>query len=376
MKGSKPKVLFVLHLPPPIHGAAMMGKYIHDSKLINETFDCRYIDHSASKNVSDVGKFSFFKFFFQIKTLWRICKNIVFWKPDVTYYVPTTNSWVVYKDALTLKIMRMCGAKNILLHLHNKGVEEYSSRFGAKWAFKRIFKKAKVILLSERLYSDISHFVKKENTYVCPNGIPETQPEEPSAHRDNDIPHLLFLSNLQESKGVLLLLDACKILKNKGYSFVCDFIGGESKEIDAARFAREVTVRRLNEVAVYQGRKYNDEKNAAFDKADIFVFPTYYSNECFPLVLLEAMEHKLPIISTNEGAIHDIVKNGENGLILDKPDKELLAKSIIKLLDSKDLREKMGEQGYKLFKENYTLIGFENKLNNILIKNNNGGGHG
>ena len=30
-----PTVLFILHLPPPVHGAAMVGQYIRDSKLIN-----------------------------------------------------------------------------------------------------------------------------------------------------------------------------------------------------------------------------------------------------------------------------------------------------------------------------------------------------
>ena len=35
----KSRILFILRLPPPVHGAAMVGKYIHDSKLINETFD-------------------------------------------------------------------------------------------------------------------------------------------------------------------------------------------------------------------------------------------------------------------------------------------------------------------------------------------------
>ena len=30
------KVLFILHMPPPVHGASMVGKYIHDSKIINE----------------------------------------------------------------------------------------------------------------------------------------------------------------------------------------------------------------------------------------------------------------------------------------------------------------------------------------------------
>ena len=33
MKEQKPKILFIMHMPPPVHGAAMMGKYIHDSKV-------------------------------------------------------------------------------------------------------------------------------------------------------------------------------------------------------------------------------------------------------------------------------------------------------------------------------------------------------
>ena len=33
-KAMKPKILFIMHMPPPVHGAAMVGQYIHDSELI------------------------------------------------------------------------------------------------------------------------------------------------------------------------------------------------------------------------------------------------------------------------------------------------------------------------------------------------------
>jgi len=52
----KPSILFILHMPPPVHGAAMMGKYIHDSKVINETFDCHYINLATAKDIKDIGK--------------------------------------------------------------------------------------------------------------------------------------------------------------------------------------------------------------------------------------------------------------------------------------------------------------------------------
>ena len=45
----KPKILFIMHMPPPVHGAAMVGQYIHDSKLINREFDCHYFNLTTAE---------------------------------------------------------------------------------------------------------------------------------------------------------------------------------------------------------------------------------------------------------------------------------------------------------------------------------------
>ena len=100
--------------------------------------------------------------------------------------------------------------------------------------------------------------------------------------------------------------------------------------------------------------------------ADIFVFPTYYSNECFPLVLLEAMQHGVACVSTNEGGIPDVIKDGENGLICRKQDAQSLSDCIGRLLDEKELREKMGEDGYRKFRKRFTLQAFEDNMCRIL----------
>lgn len=103
-----------------------------------------------------------------------------------------------------------------------------------------------------------------------------------------------------------------------------------------------------------------------FQQTDIFILPTF--NECFPLVILEAMEYKLPVISTNEGGIPDVIKDGENGLISIKKDPQSLADCIEKLLINKDLRYRMGEAGYQKFKKYYTLPVFEKKFTSILMQ--------
>ena len=103
-------------------------------------------------------------------------------------------------------------------------------------------------------------------------------------------------------------------------------------------------------------------------KADIFVFPTYYHNECFPLVLLEAMEHGKACISTNEGGIPDIIKDGENGLIAERQDAESLADCIQRLLDNPELCRQMGENGRKKFHEHFTNEVFEKTMVEVLSK--------
>ena len=45
------KVLFILHMPPPVHGASMVGKYIHDSKIINNAFECHYLNLALAKDL-------------------------------------------------------------------------------------------------------------------------------------------------------------------------------------------------------------------------------------------------------------------------------------------------------------------------------------
>ena len=232
-----------------------------------------------------------------------------------------------------------------------------------RWLLPLVYKNVKVILLSWLLYPDIEKVVRRENVLICPNGI------KPTANPDflrtpNKIPHILFLSNLLIDKGVLVLLDALRILKDKGYSFACDFVGSETKDMDAACFAKEVDERGLNGFAIYHGRKYGEEKAAYFKQADVFVFPS--NNETFGLVNLEAMSYKLPIVTTNVGGIPDVVTHGENGFVNEPGDADSLASSLCTLLGDAPLRQKMGEAGYKKFREKFTESCFENQLAAIL----------
>lgn len=358
-------VLFIMHMPPPVHGASMVGKYIHDSKYINETFYCHYINLTTAKDLTDIGKVGIRKLKLFIQLLLRIRKAVKQVKPSLVYVTPNACGGAFYKDFIVIQMLKAMQCK-VVVHYHNKGVETGQNRSFDNYLYRRFFRGIKVILLAEVLYRDIRKYVRQDDVYICPNGIPEIFSKWSDGERDNEVPHLLFLSNLLESKGVLVLLDACRILKDKGYQFVCDFVGGETAEIDRIRFSREVECRGLKRSVIYHGRKYGDDKMLFYRSADIFVFPTFYHNECFPLVLLEAMGQGVACIATEEGGIPNIIDDGKTGFIVEKKNATSLAAQMEVLINSPALCREMGRSGRIKFLQEFTLNKFENKICRIL----------
>lgn len=362
----KPKILFIMHMPPPVHGAAMMGKYIHDSKIVNDAFECRYINPTTASSLEDIGKVGLRKLRDFYSLLIRIRRTVKEFSPDLVYFTANACGGPFYKDFIIVELLKKMGCK-IVVHYHNKGVSTRQDRWLDNCLYRHFFKGLKVILLAEVLYKDVQKYVKRQDVQICPNGIPESIDYEPKAKRNNAVPHILFLSNLIESKGVIVLLDTLKILKEKGYSFVCDFVGGETAEIDASRFDEEVNKRGLNDLAIYHGRKYGDEKMNIYKSSDIMVFPTFYHNECFPLVLLEAMQCGVACISTDEAAVPEIIDDGRTGYIVPKeyqgkPSAARLAEAIEKLIVDSLRCRLMGDEGRKKYEKEYTLAVFENRI--------------
>lgn len=367
----KPKILFIMHMPPPVHGAAMVGQYIHDSDMINGEFESHYINLTTAKNLQDIGKVGMRKLFDFFKLLKKIRKAVKNIKPQLVYVTPNACGGAFYKDFVVVEMLKHLGCK-VIVHYHNKGVSTRQNRHLDNALYRRFFKNIKVILLSECLYEDVKKYVKKEDVFVCGNGIPDitnhsTCPDTvASDHIDGKVPHVLFLSNLLISKGVVVLLDALKVLKEKGCCFVCDFVGGETVEMDAAMFHNEVAKRGLEEMVVYHGRKYGSDKEAFLNTADIFVFPTFYHNECFPLVLLEAMQHRLPCVSTTEGGIPGIIDEGKTGFLIEKHDFHTLADKLEYFIEHPQESKRMGENGYRKFHDKFTLRKFEESMVDIL----------
>jgi len=86
---------------------------------------------------------------------------------------------------------------------------------------------------------------------------------------------------------------------------------------------------------------------------DVLVLPS--NNEAFGIVLLEAMANSRAIVGSKSGAIPEIVRHGENGLLFAPGDSDSLAEAILRLIRSPDERVGMGEQGRQSFYERFRL---------------------
>lgn len=358
-------LLFLLHLPPPVHGSSIVGLSIKASVTIKHTFKCIYIDLLASNNVAESGKVNVKKIIGFIITFFKVFRSIIQYRPQLCYLALTTTGAAFYKDLLLVALLKLFSVKR-LYHLHNKGVSRYQDKSIYRLCYQFVFGGTEVILLSKHLYSDIQSFVPISKIHICPNGIPDKgQSKKLSLAEIKKTVQILFLSNLIESKGVFVLLEACVFLKKKEILFECVFIGGEG-DVTASQFNERVMQLGLGEQVSYQGKKYGKEKEQAFSEADIFTFPTYYSKECFPLVLLEAMSYSLPVVSTFEGGIPDIVEDGVTGFLVLQKEAQALADKLELLIQNPDIRRQMGAAGRKKYEKEFTLEIFENRLVEIL----------
>jgi len=359
------KILFILHLPPPIHGAAMLGQFIVDSKIINSNYETKYINLGTTKHFKERKKVTFSKISHFFQLFFNCFSTYKSYKPDLVYLSLTSNGMGFYKDALLVFLLKLQGAK-LVYHFHNKGIKNHQHKFLDNFLYKRVLKNVDIVLGSKWIYPDIQKYVRLDTVQYCHNGIPKVEYDinKREIKVESSPTEILFLSNLIESKGVFTLLNACKYLNERKLNFRCTYVGSEG-DISAEEIQSQIKKLGLVNKINYAGKKYDLEKHKVFEEAHIFAFPTHYPNECFPLVLLEAMQYSLPTVSTPEGGVRDIIDEGETGFIVKQKDAKSLADKLEILINNPSLQIEMGESGYKKYQKEFTVEMYGKRLDTI-----------
>lgn len=156
--------------------------------------------------------------------------------------------------------------------------------------------------------------------HVVPNGVDRRMFHfgEPEAARArlglySDEKMLLSVGNLNELKGHVLVVEAVARLRQKGVRCSYHIIGdGEER----AHLQTQIRALGLQEQVVLHGAVPNERLRPWYQSATAFVLAS--SREGWPNVLNEALACGAPCVATRVGGVPEIVREGENGLMVDR----------------------------------------------------------
>jgi len=367
----KKKVLFLGRFPPPVHGAAVMNENYFEALNKDKNFKVKKIKLNKYDSLENIGKIDKNKIKGFFSTTNELIKSLIKFKPKIIYLEMAPSGLAFYRDSIYILISKLFH-KKIFTQFHAKGMGKNTKTIFSKLYHKFVFKKTKVILLSEILYSDVSKIIKRNQVEILPNGISDEITDKEfgkiiAKRKKNKKPVFLFLSNMIESKGPIDTLKICNELKKAKIAFECLFVGKfQDKEFEE-RFFQELKELDLEKNCKYLGPKYGKEKSKILERTNYLIFPTEYPDECYPLVILEAFMYGIPVFSYNEGAIKEIISENYLGYVSKNRKWEDLEFKLQERLKKTQNCKKIREY----FKKNYVFNISAKKLKKILLKNLN-----
>lgn len=353
------KILFFIQLPPPLHGVSKINQVVYGSKIINRNINKSLLEIKFSNELSELNKLTIKKMFIFLKLGVQLGVRIKKFMPDFVYFTIKPVGKGFYRDVFFVSVIKALGVKPIY-HMHGKGIEEKIKNRVIKTIYNFVFSNSVVIHLSKGLIESeiIPLNLKNSSMYIVENGIECTNISN-SLKKEDSFVRLLFLSNTFPSKGIFVLLEAFKLLSERFDDIKLDIAGMSNKNNDD-KIDAFISNNLLTQKVKRHRYISTCEKYQLLENSDIFVLPTL--NDAFPLALLEAMQFGLPVISTFEGGISEIVDEYITGFLVNQNNVQELAEKMKILIENDDLREKMGKKSRQKFLNEFTQNKFEQKM--------------
>lgn len=217
----------------------------------------------------------------------------------------------------------------------------------------------KIIVASEkdRIFIIKKYKVNEDKINVIPNYV-DTKSFKPLEGKPKD-GRITFVGRLDKQKNLFSLIDAIKNLDVK-----ITLIGKGPLRDALKEKAKKEGIKNIIFAGVVPNEKLPEELN----KSKIFILPSFYEGN--PKTLLEAMACGLPVIGTNVIGIKEIIKHGENGYLCGTS-AEAIKEAIMEVMNSENLRHKIGMNARNTIIKKYSLekiVNKELKLYDELIK--------
>ena len=221
-----------------------------------------------------------------------------------------------------------------------------------KWQRKLVVKMARFSLKNADAIRSISTFTKEKALEVAGNKPSYVFPtftnlslflNEPNPILGN---YILFVGALEKVKGIEYLLKAMVEVRSKHNLII---VGEGSERDNLEGLARELGVADRVE---FKGRLSLKETKNIMKDCYCLLLPSL--SEGLGRVLLEAGALSKPLVGSRTGGIPDVIKNNQNGFLVEPKNSHDLAEKLQILLNDKDLALKMGKQSREFVEQHFS----------------------
>lgn len=266
-----------------------------------------------------------------------------------------------YDQIYNLKLMKKL--KNKLLIYHGPYYSEFNNGYNLKCKiFDKIFlnKKYKKVKFITKSNLATNFLLDKGFTDVTTvgvgldNGRVENTSKKMSSNLINKLKdeekYLLYIGKIEERRNIFFLINILKnlIINNPNIKLI--MIGKGEKDY-VEKVMQYAKANKVYENIIYISEVKQEEIGSLYKRCDVFLLPTSY--EIFGMVLLEAMYFGIPTITTLNGGSSTLIKNEENGFIVQLNNEEKWINIIKELLESQERKEKILNNSRNTIKNNY-----------------------
>jgi colanic acid/amylovoran biosynthesis glycosyltransferase len=179
---------------------------------------------------------------------------------------------------------------------------------------------------------------------------------------------IVCVGSLEEKKGQTYLVEACRILRERGLTFVCHLIGdGQTRPMLEEQIRRD----QLADVVRLEGGRPRDEVLHILNQADVVALPSIRTKsgkmEGIPVALMEPLACEVPVISTRISGIPELVEDGVTGLLVPPEDPVALANALQRLANDPELGRQLGRNGREKVLREFDLHVSAAKLAQLMI---------
>jgi glycosyltransferase involved in cell wall biosynthesis len=187
----------------------------------------------------------------------------------------------------------------------------------------------------------------------------------------SDKPLIVSIGRLTEKKGHIYLIEASKILKERGVNHMINIIGPGPMYKELNDKVDDLSLAGLVEIPGDGAGLSHKETLSCLGKADVGVFSGVKTDQGdedgMPNALLEYASMSVPIVTTDTGSTRDFVENGKTGLVVAQKDPYLLADAIEKLIFDKELCSELTRNAFQKVSEEFNIDKNIVKLEKILL---------